>query len=81
MEATQNRKNNKKKREGEALLSFIPHLCFRVAPVLQFVESFPVVLALSVDPYTIELGLHIPRMSLLKRALGLHEKASWMHPH
>src|SRR3954470_4789198 len=31
--------------------------------------------------HTIELGLHIPRMSLLKRALGLHERASWMHPH
>src|SRR3954469_11074588 len=24
--------------------------------------------------------LHIPRMSLLKRALGLHEQASWMRP-
>src|SRR4051812_20113243 len=34
-----------KKREGATLLSFIPHLCLRVAPVLQFVESFHVVLA------------------------------------
>ena len=34
-----------KKREGATLLSFISHLCFRVAPVLQFVESFHVVLA------------------------------------
>ena len=34
-----------KKREGATLLSFIPHWCFRVAPVLQFVESFHVVLA------------------------------------
>ena len=31
--------------------------------------------------YTIELGLYIPMMSLLKRALGLIEQASWMHPH
>src|SRR3954469_21429264 len=30
--------------------------------------------------YTIELGLYIPIMSLLKRALGLLEQASWMHP-
>src|SRR3954468_7876368 len=30
--------------------------------------------------YTIEVGLYIPMMSLLKRALGLHEQASWMHP-
>ena len=51
MEATKNqkikkyKKKNKKKREGATLLSFIPHLCFRVAPVLQFVESFHVVLA------------------------------------
>src|SRR3954469_19041255 len=30
--------------------------------------------------YTIELGLYIPMMSLLKRALGLREQARWMHP-
>ena len=46
MEATQKIKNKKrrkekKKREGAALLSFLnPHLCFKVALVLQFVESF-----------------------------------------
>ena len=28
--------------------------------------------------YTIELGLYIPMTSLLKRALGLFEQASWM---
>src|ERR1041385_177743 len=33
------------------------------------------------DLHTIELGLYIPMMSLLKRALGLLERASWMHPH
>ena len=31
--------------------------------------------------YTIELGLYIPMMSLLKSALGLREQPSWMHPH
>src|ERR1044071_4869014 len=31
-------------------------------------------------PHTIELGLHIPMMSLQKRDLGLLEQASWMHP-
>ena len=31
--------------------------------------------------HTIELGLYIPMMSLLKRALGLLEQGSWMHPH
>src|SRR3954463_15568917 len=30
--------------------------------------------------HTMELGLYIPMMSLLKRALGLLEQASWMHP-
>ena len=29
---------------------------------------------------TMTLGLYIPMMSLLKRSLGLLEKASWMHP-
>ena len=28
----------------------------------------------------IELGLYIPKMSLLKSALGLREKQSWMPP-
>jgi len=50
MEATQNKKKGEKekkekKREGAALLSFIPHSCFKVAPILPFVESFHVVLA------------------------------------
>ena len=38
------KKKREKKREGATLLSFIPHLCFRVAPVLQFVGSFHVLL-------------------------------------
>ena len=31
--------------------------------------------------FIIELGLYIPMMGFLKRALGLREQASWMHTH
>ena len=45
-------------------------------------ESSTLVLPLILcgDLHTIELGLYIPMMSLLKRDLGLIEQASWMHP-
>jgi hypothetical protein len=32
------------KREGAALLSFIPHLCLCLAPILQFGESFHIII-------------------------------------
>ena len=45
MEATQKSKNKKKRKEkkergGNITILLNPHLCFKVALVLQFVESF-----------------------------------------
>src|SRR3954463_12825608 len=88
MEATKNTKKEKKekkenkKREGGTLLFLLrdPHSYFIFYPLYSIeiiIHAYNYVGIL----HTIELGLYIPMMSLLKRALGLREHASWMHPH
>ena len=88
-EATQKQKKRKKerkkeiKREKGATILFLlkdPHSCFKVAFVLHRDLSYHSCITMW-GPYTIELGLYIPMMSLLKRALGRREQASWMHAH
>ena len=70
-----------KQREGATLLSFIPDLCLCQHLYFSLQRVFISLFAyLFGDLFIIELGLYIPRMSLLKSALGLHEQASWMHP-
>ena len=57
------------------------HLCSFLAPILH-VREFSYFTSITMwGIYTIELGLYIPMMSLLKSALGLREQPSWMHPH
>ena len=73
IEATQKKEKKKIKREkGETLLFLFkdPPLCFKVALVLHREFSHHSCITKG-DPYAIELGLYIPMMSLLKRALGL----------
>ena len=77
---TKGKKRKEKERGGNITILLNPHLCFKVALVLQFVEIFLCTTCIR-DPNAIELGLHIPMMSLLKSALGLREQTSWMHPH
>ena len=72
---------HKNRERGNTTIFFTdPSLCFKVARVLQRDFSYHSSIT-KWGPYTIELGLYIPMMSLLKRALGLREQASWMHPH
>src|SRR3954464_13937582 len=88
MEATKIQKNRKKrkkeknkKREAGTLLFLLrdPHSYFILYPLYSIeiiIHAYNYVGIL----YTIELGLYVPMMSLLKRVLGLLEQASWMHP-
>src|SRR4051812_31667406 len=71
-----------KKRVGATLLFLLkdPHSCFKVAFVIHREFSYHSCITMW-GPYTIELGLYIPIMSIIKRALGLCEQASWMHRH
>ena len=87
MEATKKEKNRKREKEKEkerrGTLLFLlrdPHSYFILYPLYSIeiiIHAYSYVGIL----YTIELALYIPMMSLLKRALGLLEQASWMHPH
>ena len=82
-EATKIQKIQKIKREkGATLLVLFKRstLVLQVALVLHREFSYHSCITKG-DPYAIELGLYIPMMSLLKRALGLLDQASWMHPH
>ena len=70
-------KNKNKKREGGTLLFLLrdPHSYFILYPLYSIeiiIQAYNYVGIL----HTIELGLYIPMMSLLKRALGLLEQAS-----
>src|SRR3954462_1985706 len=87
MEATKNtkkekkEKNKNKKRERGTLLFILrdQHSYFILYPLYSIeiiIHAYNYVGTL----HTIELGLYIPMMSLLKQALGLLEQASWMHP-
>src|SRR3954466_10253677 len=88
MEATKKYKKEKKekkrnkKREGGTLLFLLrdPHSYFILISlysieIIKHAYNYVGIL------HTTELGLYIPILSLLKRALGLLEQASWMHPH
>ena len=57
------------------------HLCSCLTPILHGREFSCFTSITMWGIYTIELGLYIPMMSLLKSALGLREQPSWMHPH
>src|SRR3954471_19164800 len=75
-------KNKNKKREGAHYYSFLrdPHYYFILITLYSIeiiIHAYNYVGTL----HTIELGLYIPMKSLLKRALGLLEQSSWMHPH
>ena len=74
-------RNKKKKERGAALLSFKSTLVLQSSTCTSVWRVLFVLHVLTCgDPLTIELGLHIPMMSLLKGALGLREQTSWMHP-
>ena len=71
------KKKKNKKREGGTLLFLLrdPHWYFILYPLYSIeiiIHAYSYVGTL----HTIELGLYIPMMSLLKRALGLIEQAS-----
>src|SRR3954471_6304114 len=79
MEAT--KKIEKKERRGHTTIPFE-----RSTLILHLISLYSIEIIIHAYNfvgilYTIELGLYIPMMSLLKRALGLLEQASWMHPH
>ena len=81
MEATQ--KSKKKERErGQHYYPFKSILVLQSSTCTSVCREFFFVLHVLTcgDPYNIELGLHIPMMSLLKSALGLRDQTSWMHP-
>src|ERR1044072_6732740 len=76
------KKKKNKKREGGTLLFLLrdPHyyfILYHLYSIEMIIHAYNYVGTL----HTIELGLYIPMMSLLKRALGLLEQASWMHRH
>ena len=73
---------HQKKREGATLLSFKSTLVLQSSTCTSVCREFSYHSCITMwGLYTKEPGLYIPMMSLLKRALGLHEQASWMNPH
>src|ERR1041385_7866538 len=74
-------KEKQKERKGHTTIPFV-----RSTFVLHLISLYYIEIIMHAYNYvgtlhTIELGLYIPMMSLLKQALGLLEQASWMHPH
>ena len=63
------------------LLSFYHTCASKQHHVFHIVSLINCLVYTSCEFFIIELGLYIPMMGFLKKALGLREQASWMHTH
>ena len=69
-----------KERRGNVTI-LLPHLCFRVAPCSSYKESLELSLSYTSGNFHYRTWLVYSNDGLPQNALGLREKASWMHPH
>ena len=75
------RKNERKREKGQCYYPFTT-LVLQSSTMIFMIESLLCChFHILVGFFIIELGFYIPMMGFLKIALGIHEKASWMHTH
>ena len=69
-----------KDRRGNVTI-LLPHLCFKVAPCYSYRESHLLSLSYTSGNFHYRTWLVYSNDGLPQNALGLREKASWMHTH